>query len=111
MAGELVRRRQTGTISAGGIATLTFEGPRTSQRWSIDRIAVRCLPSATLIPTAIVYRNSVGDGEVLGGTFTGNLDVNDNARISLGPGEQLVVQFTGGDPDDVATVSIEGEIL
>jgi hypothetical protein len=92
--------------SGNGIVTL---GPRIGQRWNVLTAAVS-IPNAVKIPQANIYiGGSASPGNLVDGTFTGNLDsTSKTANYQIPQQESIIAQWIGGDPGATATLSITG---
>lgn len=94
------------TLDASGNGTADVLVP-TLERWHVTRIAVSTTTNVKE-PTAKVYVDSIGPGNLLSGTYTGSNDSSDEDQ-ELMPGQHLVCQWTGGDVGAKATLSVFGK--
>jgi hypothetical protein len=95
-------------LDANGNGTARI-GPRSSrQQWQVNNVAVYT-SSTVNVPTATAYTGTPSPGSSLGGTYDGNND-STGVSVTLYPGQQLSVQWLGGDPGASATVSVYGTI-
>ncbi len=96
------------TLNGSGNGTVSL-GPRNSRQvWNVTNLAV-FTTSTVNVPTATAYHGTPSPGSSLGGTYDGNNDSTGIAAM-LYPGQQLSVQWTGGDAGAVATVSLYGTL-
>jgi len=96
-----------GTVGASGSLRLSLGPNRPGQTWQVRTVAL----SATVAdpsPTAKVYLGSAPNpGAYLGGTYDGAADSTD-LDVTLYPGQQLTVEWTGSAVGNVCTVSLIG---
>jgi hypothetical protein len=90
-----------------GTVTLTPEGFRT---WTVTGISIRTDQGVTQtpIPQCTVYLGSVGPGQIVTQTWTGSRATAGGSPIVVQPSQPLIVEWTGGIPGSVATVSLYG---
>jgi hypothetical protein len=93
-------------LNAQGAGTVRLQNNKPFQKWKIDRLAVTTTTN-TNEPQVKVYLDSVSEGNLLDGTYTGSNDSTD-INTSLLTGQSLVVVWSGGDSGAVATASIYG---
>jgi hypothetical protein len=96
--------------SGYGVVVLTPEGFRT---WSVTGINVRTDQSvtATPIPQCTVYLGSVGPGQIVAQTWTGNRGSAGGSPVTVQPSQPLITEWTGGIPGSLATVSLYGTMI
>lgn len=95
------------TADGSGNATATLTGPPWGQLWTVTRITVTVpsMASTAIVPTR-VYRNSATASNQVSATRTGQLDTDTDPRVTLAPGEQLLVVWTSATPGARCTVNI-----
>lgn len=94
------------TLDASGNGTVTIGPYRANQVWKVSIISVMT-STATLSPQARVYLGS--RATYLGGTYTGDNDSSEYAQpVILRRGQQIIVDWTGGDVGATATVNLYG---
>ena len=96
------------TLDANGNGTFQLVPGGARERWLVTLINTVVQQTTIAVPTLRVYRGSAQPINLLGGTFTGNLDSNSTDQWLLNMNEGLVFQYTGGSLGDVATARIEG---
>lgn len=94
-----------GRLNSAGTGTVTL-GVGSLFRWHVTRIAVLTATNV-LEPVAKVYVDSVSPVNFLAGTYTGSNDSSDE-NLWLRPGQKLICEWTGGDANAVATLSVFG---
>ena len=95
-------------LDASGRGQVSFGPQRSGTWWTIARVAVS-VSTNTLEPTASIYRSVIEPSRLISSTFTGSRDADDGLNEDVYPGDQLIVQWTGGDVGATATVSFSGE--
>lgn len=103
------RTSQPITLDANGNGQTEFVIDNSNRRWIIDYVSVATdqAPTATPIPRAVIYRNSIDNGHVEGGTSSGNFDFS-QGRTILYPDDTLYVVWSGGIPGSRAWATIKG---
>lgn len=95
------------TFGADGVATVRFDTVPPFQLWRLYRLSVSA--TSTNRTAAQVYRSSATPANLLDSApYSGNDDTTDTV-FDLRAGESLIVQWTGGTPGAVATVTATGE--
>lgn len=102
-----LRESGSGTADSAGRAVCRVQPMRYGEEWRITRMTVQST-SATLVPTAKVYRGSEAASNLVDGTFTGTQDTSDTS-IRLMSGEALVCVFEAGDVGSRCTFNVFGE--
>lgn len=97
----------SGNADANGIVTVALGPLRSFETWQIRRITVSSA-SATLVPTAKIYRGAVSPSRLIDGTFTGTLDSTETLDLDLTSGDRIVGQWTGCDVGASCTLTLEG---
>lgn len=83
----------------------------TAQTWIPTQLTVSITPPnpATFIePQFKYYRGVAGPTNVLGGTYTGSNDSTDISGIVINPGEKIYGVWTGGSPNVLAVMTLQG---
>jgi len=94
---------------ADGIATITLDQLDTATRWQLTHMVAFCTSSG--VPQMRLYLNGVTPGNLRDGTSTGVFDVADwPMGLMVPPSAQLVAQWTGCNPGDVATLTVQGNV-
>lgn len=97
-------------LDASGTGTVTFGPGRPNEKWTVTRIGVQ-VSTNVLESQAKIYRGTVGVGSYISGTVSGSTGDNDDGlEEALWSGENLSVQWTGGDVGATATVTYWGTI-
>lgn len=97
------------TLNGSGNGTARI-GPKVGQHWTLGNIAVS-VSSNTLEPTCKIYLRAIDPGNFVDGTFSGSQDSTDSANgLRLGPGQEVIAVWSGGDANATATVSIYGTV-
>lgn len=107
-----------GRLDTGGRVVLDLAGngavimrpPNAHQRWLVKSCVVQTndLPTATIIPKCYVYVGAPSTNNAVDSTYTGNQDTSDSV-YDVPYGAFLTVQWTGGVPGSLASVSITGD--
>lgn len=102
-----LRESRTGLVGADGICEVSFGPAQPFARWEITMVAVSSTSAQQT--TCKVYFGSVDPGHFIGGTFTGNTDVDEftSAQV-LVSGLFLTVRWEGGTPGSQCTARFEG---
>lgn len=95
-------------LDATGRGQFQLEPGGARERWIVALINTNVQTDSLLIATLRVYRGSPVPTNLLGGTYTANLDSNSTDRWVLNMNEGLVFVYEGGAEGDVATAHIEG---
>lgn len=95
-------------LNANGAGTVRLQNNKPFQKWTVNRVAVTTTTNVSE-PSVKVYLDSVSEGNLLDGTYTGSNDSSD-INASLLTGQSLVVVWSDGDSGAVATASIYGEM-
>lgn len=105
-----VRRRSSAKLDASGNAELDFDVYTSNTRWIITDVLVLTDQPQTQAPypTVTIYLGGLQQGTAEGASWTGNQDIF-RGKLEMTACDTLRVQFTGGLPGSVATVTIEGE--
>jgi hypothetical protein len=75
--------------------------------WSVERVAVSATGGD---PEARLYRDTVSEATLLGGTYSGKLDTyNPAAPLALLAGQSLIVVFSGALIGSQVSVSATGQ--
>jgi hypothetical protein len=100
----------TCVLDATGQGTVTFQPSSSRTVWSPTSCAVTVDPNV-LEPVCNVYLGSV-TGTNLGGTFAGSNDTcTFPGGMTVYPGQQITVQWTGGDVGAVARADLYGSLV
>jgi hypothetical protein len=96
------------TLNASGGGTVTLQPP-SFRTWTVTTINVRTTQGVTQtpVPQCTVYLGAKGDGEITAQTWMGNR-ATATGSITVQPSQPLLVEWTGGVPGTVATVSLLG---
>ena len=90
---------------------LVTKGPtKTGTRWRIKIIATAVAGTQAKVPIFKVYLGPPSDVNLLGGSFSGTQDSTD-IDVEIGPGQVITGQWLNGQPGDVATMSLYGELI
>lgn len=95
----------TTVLNASGNGTVRLGPTRLGQNW-IPTIVAVSTSTAARVPIADVRLGSTD----LGSTFTGSNDSNDLTGVTVYPGQQLTITWSGGDPGATATASVSGTV-
>jgi hypothetical protein len=95
-------------LGAQGKCTIRLGPTAAGESWTIERLTVLNDSDIDVWnPVATVYRNYVGPGSQIAGTFSGNRDT-DTDNIPLRELECVFIVWTGIDPASNSQVVIEG---
>lgn len=101
------------TLDANGNGQVLMSPDSASTSWDVTRIAVRTNqdPATAPFPQAELYDTIIAtQSSSYGATASGNNDVFDVSGfpIEIGPNDAILIVWTGGIPDSVATATIRG---
>jgi hypothetical protein len=102
--------RSSVVFDANGGGTVTFAPGGAREKWVINfitTVVTNVVPASNLVPQLILYRSAAIPGNQLGGTFSAFQDTS-TVVYELNMNEPIVCVFSGGDPDSIGTVHIEG---
>lgn len=91
-------------LNGAGNGSVTLSPATSRQVWNVTNVAVSGSSSVN-IPTAVVSLGSTN----LGGTYSGTND-SDDVSVTVWPGQQLKVTWTGGDAGASASAYVYGTI-
>lgn len=97
-------------LNASGQGRITLGPAMPGEYWEINIVVVTTTQAATdsvNVPTVTLYRNYVGAGQQVGGTFSGVMDTA-SGSISLAGGEKIVAVWDGADANQTGTITITG---
>lgn len=97
----------TAKFDANGTGTTQLGPYRYGIVWNITRIITGCTTSNMLQVTFAVYKGFVSPTTQIGATYSGQQD-SDDVSLSLGAGDFLIGQWTGGNAGDIGTMSVTG---
>lgn len=95
-------------LDASGAGSVRLGPSRHGVRWVVRRVTVQT-STATLVPTAKIFRGGIGDAAFISGTFVGSFDADDGLNEQLEAGEYLTVAWSGGDAGATATATWSGD--
>ena len=96
----------TTKLSGSGAGTVVLRPGNTRTVWRVQSVQVNT-GTNTAEPTATVYLGTA-TGQALGSTYTGSGDTCSGLDVTLYPGQQLTVSWTGGDAGTTATATAYG---
>jgi hypothetical protein len=110
MGGRLQPRTLSVTLDGNGNGTVGFSIDNANTEWLVDAVAVSTnqAQTATPVPTASTYKNTIGPAGAQGGTNSGNFDTG-QGTCALFNGDVLYVVWSGGIPGTIATATIGGQ--
>lgn len=95
------------TLDGSGNGIVAFGPSFHQEEWSVNRTAV--LTSSAAITTAAIPQVQVYvAGRFIDGTYTGSNNSSDTS-YQVRSGQQIQVTFLGGQPGDMATVTVSGD--
>jgi len=95
-------------LNGSGNGAVTIGPSNSYQKWIPTQINVQ-VSSNTSEPVFKYYRGrTAGGANFLGGTNTGSNDQSDISGQILQPGEVFLCAWTGGDPNAIASVTLNG---
>lgn len=94
------------TLDGSGNGQVSI-GPSGVESWQVQRVAVT-VSSATLEPTAKIYRNHVSPASFIGGTYAGSNDADTDLHEQLQPGDTLIAVWEDGDAGATAALTVGG---
>lgn len=94
---------------AAGRGEVRFRSPRPGGPLGVHRVSVRA--EGATIPQARLYHDRESAETFIAGTIAGNLDtaVFPPGHLELQPGRSVLVVWSGADPGQELTATIEGE--
>lgn len=93
-----------------GTATITLDQLPTGIRWQLTHMVAFCDSAAN--PQMRLYLSYVGPSGLRDGTNTGLFDVADwPMGLMVPPSAQLIAQWTGCNAGDVATLTLQANII
>lgn len=104
-----LRDTRTVVLDGSGNGSVSFGPQYGGTQWVIQRMSV-IVSSNTNEPEANVYRNTIGQGSLISGTYSGSNDTDSQVNDGpLYPGESYICRWTGGDPGATASITFYGE--
>lgn len=87
-------------------------GPGSGQMWQVTAVSVSTASQAAPYPQCNIYAGPQPQPPwFVDGTYTGNLDSTGRAIPPVYPGSYIWAVWSGGNPNDTATVRITGTIV
>lgn len=100
----------TSSPAAGGVALITLDQLPDYERWQLTHMVAGCTSAAQT--SMRLYLDSVANGSLRDGTATGNFDVADwPMGLMIPPSRSLLARWTGCNDGDVATLTVQANIL
>lgn len=105
-----VRRRQAVVLDGSGNGTVNFDVRSANHKWVITDVVSSTdqAPTTAPYPTVTIYLGGQQAGVSEGASWTGNQDIF-RGKVTMEPGLDLTVAYTGGTVGSKATCVIEGE--
>lgn len=94
-------------LDSSGNGSVTLQPSNAHQTWKVMGVVVQTIPAN---PTAVPECRITVGGSIVDTTYNGNNDSSDSA-YDVPPGTSMVVTWTGGDPNILASVTVNGEIV
>jgi len=99
---------KTVKLDASGAGRLELGPDKGVPYWNVVKMLVRTSrPGKAPIPTCSVYLDSEDDNGLQGSTYDGSRDESD-CDVDLVRGQHLIAVWSGGQLNDVATLSVTG---
>jgi len=98
------------TLNAAGHGQIVLGPGMPGEFWEISLVVVTTTQASSdsvNVPTVTLYRNYVGPGQQIGGTFSGVMDTG-SGSITLAGGEKIVAVWDGADANQTGTITITG---
>lgn len=95
--------------ASGGVVELGpgLNGDRGPATWNVTGVIITSdRPGQSPIPRVIIYRNIIG-GRIEGTSYDGSFDQG-GCDITLGRGESLIAEWSGGQIGDSVTLTLTG---
>ena len=99
-------------LDSFGNGAIILRPSNAHQRWLVKNCVVQTnAPSTSIvIPNCYVYVGGATTNNAVDSTYTGNQDASDST-YDVPYGSYLTVQWLGGNPGDIASVSISGDLI
>jgi hypothetical protein len=98
------------TLNSSGAGTVTAGPNMPGVIWTVNMVACYTTTNLSGGTTFYLYTNSVSPVNLVGGSYSGNLDQNSDLSISLFPGQTIIGVWADGDSGAVATMSYYGSM-